>query len=491
MTELVAGDGDAEGQLRDSLRQALIEVLAKGRELASDGNAKAGPAEPSAEDLARRLAQTPEVEHADRLALELAKRTRYALRHPGGKPLESFEDYSGRPVGRALDAKSLQTTGVAGLLQTGEAVDDTAIADELIGYLAGPAVPIYLYAGLNADIQLSAPLLVAEWELVTPSADELRSLLPLPSLTPYQPSLPWSPSDWAGLAFLRSERPDARPITGLVISFPRAHPEWTLWRPLLALSVCTNDVIKMWSEHLVEPGRYVHTRFENVAWNIIGGPDEELEVPWPTTINITRDQEEQFRRMVTAVARLLPAEQRSDSGDKQYKTLRLAAEHFLAAGQYSYGQATPIDSEHEPEALLHYVIVLEALLSEDDREVSRKVAQRTAVLAGRDDADRLAVYAVTRDAYNARSKYAHGVLPKGSAKTDLETLRDVVRRVLLSRLILGHTPQTGPEEKKTLVQLCDEALLSTNVRDQQICGPVAAFKTSALSPSNSSEGPLV
>jgi hypothetical protein len=407
------------------------------------------------------------------LALELAKHTGYALLDPGGGVPSG---YQGRPAGRALDATALHATGVAGLVLSEVPADDAVTIDELVGYMAGPAVPIFQYAGLNADVHLRSPLAVAEWELVTPSAQELRSLLPVPSLSRYQPSSPWSPDDWAGLAFLRRKQPAARPITGLAISFPRAHPEWALWRPLLVLSLCTNDVIRMWSDHIVEAGRHVHTRFDQVVWNISDQHGMEVEIPWPTAMAVTPDQEEPFRRRVTELSKLLPGEQPSNSQDRHYRNLRLAAEHLLAAGQYAtHGQATPLHTEQEPEALLHYVIVLEALLSEDDREVSRKVAQRTAVLAGGTDDDRLTVYTLAKDAYTARSQYAHGVQPKRAARVDLERLRDVVCRVILSRLILGHTPQPG----KTLVQLCDEALLSGRVRGRRLRTPITAFSAKA------------
>ena len=61
---------------------------------------------------------------------------------------------------------------------------------------------------------------------------------------------------------------------------------------------------------------------------------------------------------------------------------------------------------------MHYVIALEGLLAGDEpdhSELTRKVSQRAAVfLAGKDGTQRLEIAKLVRDAYAARSRYAHG-----------------------------------------------------------------------------------
>jgi hypothetical protein len=94
-------------------------------------------------------------------------------------------------------------------------------------------------------------------------------------------------------------------------------------------------------------------------------------------------------------------------------------------------------SELNAETVLHYVIALEGLLTGDESptELTRKVSQRAAILAGRSDAQRLEIERLVSGAYGARSKYAHGDTPKG--EVDLPKLCRVVRRCLLARLVIG------------------------------------------------------
>ena len=64
--------------------------------------------------------------------------------------------------------------------------------------------------------------------------------------------------------------------------------------------------------------------------------------------------------------------------------LRRCAEHFLTAGDRAHGEGEAL-SELNAETVLHYVIALEGLLTGDESptELTRKVSQRAAILAGR------------------------------------------------------------------------------------------------------------
>lgn len=117
------------------------------------------------------------------------------------------------------------------------------------------------------------------------------------------------------------------------------------------------------------------------------------------------------------------------------------------------------------------MIALEAVLTGDDSdktELTRKMVQRAAVLAGANDEDRRSVAALIRDAYRARSSYAHGGEP---ADIDLPGLRRVVRDCVLARLVLGDPTHTG----ETLTSLADAALLDHNVLAEQIRRPIREF----------------
>lgn len=105
--------------------------------------------------------------------------------------------------------------------------------------------------------------------------------------------------------------------------------------------------------------------------------------------------------------------------------------------------------------------------STDRSDFIRKVSQRAAVLAVDNDAERLEIGQLVRDAYNARSAYAHGSEP---SKIDLAELRGVVRRCILTRLILGDPTPAGP-----LHVLADRALLSHDELQSQIRRPFDEF----------------
>ena len=121
--------------------------------------------------------------------------------------------------------------------------DLPAVASDLAGYLAGPPVDIWDYAIIDAIGTLQDPIPVVDgWELVTPNADELRMLLPLPSTAAHQ-DRPFDPDDYGELAMLRRVNRDAAPQRGSAVpwdfleSLDVGHPERLLWQPLIALSL--------------------------------------------------------------------------------------------------------------------------------------------------------------------------------------------------------------------------------------------------------------
>lgn len=183
----------------------------------------------------------------------------------------------------------------------------------------------------------------------------------------------------------------------------------------------------------------------------------------------------QLRRFLAQLAPLLdraiaaPAKPTKASRERAAR-LRRIAEHFLAAGEDAHGEGEVL-SELNADAVLHYVIALEAVLTGDESdktELTRKVVQRAAVLAGTNDEDRRAVAALVLDAYRARSSYAHGGEP---ADVDLPGLRRVVRDCLLARLVIGDPTPTG----ETLAALADAVLLDHTLLAEQVRRPVARF----------------
>lgn len=427
---------------------------------------------PRAEDFARTLASLPAAVAADSAAIDAAMANDYLVREPA-------EGREVRSAGRVLSSEALTATGVAGLLLAEREVNRSVLGSELAGYLAGPAVPIWEYAILDADVTLSGPVPVVDgWELVTPTAEELADLLGVPSAAQHVGLLSFDLDLHEGLAMLRRVDSDGKPHSGLVIYW-NLRPRNALWLPLLALSLYQNPVLDLWAQYDVEPARRVDRVFDRVytePWS----PDGvvELERVRRGDYEIDTDGEARFRRFLGALAPLLagamaqPSKQTKGSRERIAR-LRRIVEHFLTAGEDAHGEGEVL-SEYNADAVLHYVIALEAVLAggESDRtELTRKVVQRAAVLVGTDDADRCAVAATVRAAYGARSAYAHGSEPDD---VELPALRRVVRDCMLARLIVGDPASDG----LTLGALADAGLLDHALLAEQIRSPIALFWSS-------------
>lgn len=426
---------------------------------------------PGLEDFSARLAAMPSAETADQAAIDAAQRNGYLIR-------ERSDGVDRRAAGRELSSRALVDTGVAALLLSGDVFDVAVLAAELATYLAGPVVPVWDYAIINADLALSAPVPVVDgWELLTPTAAELTSLVGVPSAARHVATrLSFDFDLYGGLPMLRRIDPDGKPHSGLVLYW-NVRPAHSLWLPLLALSLYDNAVIELWAQYDVEPGRRVDVMFDHVytePWT----PDgvTEIEVVRTGDFELAASDEPRFRRFLaqlsalfgTALAQPTTPTKRSEERAAQ---LRRVGEHFLTAGEHAHGEGEVL-SEHNADAVLHYVIALEALLTRGDTDKSdlaRKVSQRAAVLAGTDDADRRHVAEAVRAAYAARSVYAHGGEPKDVA---LPALRRVVRDCIVARLVLG---DPSADDRVALAARADQALVDHGCLADHVREPVARF----------------
>ncbi len=381
-----------------------------------------------------------------------------------------------RTAGRGVSADALVETGIAGLILSEEHVDPETLAAELAAYLAGPAVPVWDYAIIDADVADVGRIPVVDgWELVTPTAADLAGVVGVPSAARYVGRLSFNLDLYGGLAMLRRVDPEGKPHGGFVIYW-NLRPSHALWQPLLALSLFQNPVVHLWAQYDVEPGRRVDVLFDRVytePWT----PDgvTEIEVVRRGDYEIDESNAPRLRRFLAHLAALLdraiaqPAKPTKASRERAAR-LRRIAEHFLTAGEDAHGEGGVL-SEFNADAVLHYVIALEAVLTGDDSDktdLTRKVVQRAAVLAGTSDDDRRAVAALVLDAYRARSSYAHGGEP---ADVDLPGLRRVVRDWVLARLVIGDPTSTG----ETLASLADAALLDHELLAEHVRRPVGDF----------------
>ena len=269
-----------------------------------------------------------------------------------------------------------------------------------------------------------------------------------------------------------------------VLESPDAgHPDRQLWQPLIALSLYDhplalrlhgNPILRVWAWYRIEPRRRTDTLFESVPRT----PDGETDIERLLTGAFQLDAAEMLRRFLEELSPLLTAALSTQAEKKAGKAkeraanqLRRCAEHFLTASDAH--REAEVSTQQNAYAVLHYVIALEGLLTGDDddrSDLTRKVSQRAAVLAGSNDAKRLEIGRLVREAYSARSAYAHGDKLDKIVKVDLAELRRVVRRCILTRLILGDPTPAG-----RLHELADRALLSHDELQSQIRHPFDEF----------------
>lgn len=447
--------------------------------------------QPSVQALAESLAALPACRHAGTAARHAAEANGYEISSfpqrragqsaavPGSGASRDSEAAPFGPSGRPIDADALVSTGVVAMVLQRANIDVKAVAEDLAGYLAGPPLDIWDYAILDGNLTTDEPIPVADgWELVTPSVEQLHALLPVPATAAYQPDRPFEPDDYAHLTMLRRVIRDAQPHYGhelrfdVLFSLALNRPAHPLWRPLLALSLFDNPVLRLWARYQVEPGRRIDKLFDSVEWEV-WNPDGKTEIDQPRTGEFGSDADiPTLRRFLTELA---PRLERALNDKGPGIRLRRSAEHFLSAGEHAHGEGEVL-SELNPEAVLHYVIALEGLLAgaDPDRgEFTRKVSQRAAILAGRNDAERLKFERMVREAYDARSKYAHGDTPK--KEVDLPRLRGIVRRCLVARIVLGDPTGNAP-----LHAVADQALLSQDILERCIRQPVTDFRERVL-----------
>lgn len=444
---------DPNAELVDSLERFLRDA----RQTVNEELNRAKKYSPAAHSLAQSLADLPACCDAGDSAHRAALANQYVVSgvHRRRRSDNSVGEAKGDvgptpetegPYGRPLDAEMLVATGIVGMLLDPADHDLRAVAEDLANYLAGPPGKIWDYAILDGNLVIDGAIPVVDgWQLVTPTADELRRLLPLPTTASYQPARPFDPDDYGGLTMLRRIEPRAKPHHrhllrwDVLYSLAIDRPAHQLWQPLLALSLFDNSVLRLWARYQVESGRTIDKLFDSVEWRVVtldDGTDED----WPQFGDFAGIEVQMLRRFLAELEPMLAKATRKKTPSTR---LKRCAEHFLTAGTHAHGQGEVL-SELNAEAVLHYVIALEGLLAGTDpdrADFRRKVSQRAAILAGETDAERLEIAHLVRGAYDVRSAYAHGSPPE--EEFDLPGLRRIVRRCLLARLIIGDPTSDG------------------------------------------------
>ena len=441
------------------LRRALTEFLADAAKISWIGPPG------SARQLADQLAAMPSARVADTIAAEAAAVNGYVVPDP------TRPHRPGRPwlPGRRLSADNLTRFGLPYLVAGGHFRPTEEPTDALAGFLAGPPVQMWRYLMLDADVDETVTAAVAGWEMLTPGPELLTAISDNGARVGAHANT-LLPAMYGGEVFLRRTEEGSPPTGFLFGALLENRPYLKHWPVLLVMNLWSNHPCHAVAQHLIEPGRRVDTLYDHTYFDIVG-EDGDVEIPHQGFVTVTAEQAPRFSRFADAVSALITraGPRHGHQTQSGYARLTNSAAQFLTATEQSVIDATTV-ADHD-DVTLRYVVALEGLLTggEGPGELTRKVTQRAAVLIGNDDDDRLRVEQVVKDAYAARSHYAHGATV--TKRVALDELRDVVRRVLLAQLILGDPLISG----LALSTAADRALLSVQVREDQVADPQRAF----------------
>jgi hypothetical protein len=349
-----------------------------------------------------------------------------------------------------------------------------AAATRVADVLAGPIQPPHLCFTLN--VSPVQPVAIFDgWELS--GCDVLEdSLVPLHWHDSWMPtshsrrsyagfdsaSSPYLAHEFNGMGILRR-----RINSEGVLNADRSDSLGALVWPLLALNLFIDHDVRAHYGYFLDAGRqalqpiggeepirssatfpsYTFSPAEGDHWDVDRSPSEPFWRHWfpilsqeiATAVSLATDT------YGSALASLT---------SKHRKTLVRAADQYLTVTYRAMKDDAKTPTAMETaDATFRYVASIEAALTGDDHgDLTRKVAQRAAILIGRNDEDRLDVYGQIRAAYAARSAYVHGSRPKS---VDLHKLETLTRRVLV------HWPFVASKYRvNELPEVLDRALLS-------------------------------
>ncbi|MFG1995330.1 hypothetical protein ACGFJ7_35680 [Actinoplanes sp. NPDC048988] len=380
--------------------------------------------------------------------------------------------------GRTLTVHTMANFGISGVLRNPPVPD--RLAGELAGYLSGPPITGEYLTVLDADLPVAGSHQIAGWILSQIVEGELDGLVPLPSAATFARN-PWDDAlRHGGCTVLRQDAPSLEPSVGSFL------PRWLVedlfapyraiiaWKPLLLLNIAQPERVLAAAEYEIEPGRVVD-RVHGDGLGMVengNGVDEWEEPGWGPCRPDPDELAEILQVAEKLSARLMLWPDPPDGGKKARQhpsnRLRRAAHQFLATVSRLGADRDVLHQRNRAEVIFGYVAALEHLMTgagEGHSDLGRKVAQRTAVLIGRSDEDRLQIRQAIADAYGIRSSVAHGDDPDERHLPTLpRQLHAYLQQVLRDLIILG--PDFAVDKS------CDDALLSVAIREKAITGPV-------------------
>ncbi|MBM0238272.1 hypothetical protein JNW88_15940 [Micromonospora sp. ATA32] len=336
---------------------------------------------------------------------------------------------------------------------------------------------------IDAGLPLQRSHGICGWQLTQPTAADLDAVTPLPSSSQFAAD-PWdSALRLGGCCVLRRASDDLEArnpsVWGTAILRSLFEPELVIpaWEPLLLLNLAQAERVIVAAEYEIEPGRMVE-RVRGTGLDLVpatsDGIDEWEEPGWGPC----RLDEQELADVLTFTDIMSPLllqwQTWNDvANPSQRKAIKKASERlqgsahrFLALGPRLGSNGDVLYERDRAEIIFWYTSALENLMITDSSdELSRKVSQRTAVLIGTDDDERLEIRRAITHAYGIRSKVAHGDVPPDThLKTLPQQLYIYLRRAFRDLIILG--------PRFDVATVCDDALMSAAVREQSIAGPV-------------------
>ncbi|MEV0131771.1 hypothetical protein AB0H83_25330 [Dactylosporangium sp. NPDC050688] len=364
-------------------------------------------------ELARQVATWPETRAVNDAAGTAASANGY---------LQYGNDEAGGHWGRRLTRQNIRSLGVLDVLRRPEVPD--RFADDLAAYLAGPPIPSERLVVIDADLPIQESHEVCGWQLTQPTAVDLEAVTPLPSSNRFAAD-PWDPAlRLGGCCVLRrvSDDLEARnpSIWGTEILRSLFEPELVIpaWEPLLLINLAQAERVIVAAEYVIEPGRMVE-RVRGTGLDLVpatsDGIDEWEEPGWGPC-RLTEEEVADVLAFTDVMSPLLQRWQTWESltgaprrfAKKSAERLQRSAHRFLALGPRLGTDGDVLYERDRAEIIFWYTSALENLMITEspDGDFSRKVSQRTAILIGTDDEERLEIRRAITHAYGIRSKVA-------------------------------------------------------------------------------------
>ena len=334
--------------------------------------------------------------------------------------------------------EALQRSGFYHAIQNG--TEPTKVWDSLLRRLTPHMVTIQTLVLLDGCWFSTDRFSVAQTSIKRFSVDELKGLGPPEDIASTYFQAETLDHNWYTRVWFLARR-DQRRVKPTSISVRFGYDVLLhFWRPLLALALYKTEYFA--TPIVLESN--VGWRLERIRWSepmvdIVDDHNGDLiEIP---RTDYTVDEKEQSR-----FAAFLGFFDDAIKGAREWKAFRLAARRYLRAIQIA--GAHPLSDDDYEDALLQYVIALEALLSGGDRDtIGDKLATRAAWLIGTSDTVRARVYRNVKNLYGRRSAIVHGS-PGDSESTPshvLDGARNLIRRILVGLMALRHTSTSTDE----------------------------------------------